>query len=173
MNKLKGTSSKNVNGWNIDMNVFTSTTHDPIWNNYGKCKNLGGPDDFWVGRSGDISTTLHGCGHAKLDIGNCDSGSFKVKVYIDGRVIGEVPGGVNGKIFTFEFKEGSDLKIHSGNGIVKFNNFEVIDCYTYNCENYEGKACWDYFVNNFLSDIMLSSQCCLCINILNLQLMYF
>ena len=133
MNKLKETSSKNVNGWNIDMNVFTSTTHDPIWNNYGKCKNLGGPDDFWVGRSGDISTTLHGCGHAKLNVGNCyDSSNYKVQVYIDGTLIGEVPKETNSKIFEFAFKEGSVLKINTGGGILKFNNFEVTDCI---CEN--------------------------------------
>ena len=104
-------------------------------NYYDRCKDLGGPHDFWagVGNRNGISTTLHGCGHAKLNVGNCWI-AHKVKVYIDGTLIGEVPKETNSKIFEFAFKEGSVLKLITvlGNAILKFNNFEVTDCI---CEN--------------------------------------
>ena len=129
VNKLKGSSSKHVDGWNIDMDLITKTAflHD-------LCKDLGGPKDFWAGCCGGeiISTTLYGCGHGKLNIGNCwRSDRHPVHVYLDGKLIGEVSKNTNSKVFNFGFIEGSVLKINSNGGILKFNNFEVTDC---NCE---------------------------------------
>ena len=141
VNKLKGTSSKHVNGWNIDIDLITKT--DDQHSYYDQCKNLGGPKDFWAGCCGGkiISTTLYGCGHAKLNVGNCWHTNTYVRVYLDGKFIGDVAGQTspfrsvgqtNSKVFEFAFKEGSVLKINSNWGIVKFNNFEVTDC---NCED--------------------------------------
>ena len=81
----------------------------------------------------EISTRLYGCGHAKVDIGNCwDSPLHNTQIYIDGKSIGNVAGNTRSKVFNFAFKDGSVLKIIPRGGILRFNNFEVIDC---NCEN--------------------------------------
>ena len=124
---MKGTSSKHVDGWNIDIDLITKKI----------CKNFGGPKDFWAGCCGGkiISTTLNGCGHATLNVGNCWRSHRKrhpVHVYLDGKLIGEVSKNTNSKVFKFGFIEGSVLKIDSNGGIIKFNNFEVTNC---NCEN--------------------------------------
>ena len=126
VNKLKGTSSKDVVGWNINMGITSYY--------YGLCKNLGGPYDFWVGsgEGNEISTTLHDCGHAILSVGNCyNDPNYLVEVWIDGLLLGKVPFG-NSKTFVFAFNEGTVLKINSGGAILRFNNFEVTDCI---CEN--------------------------------------
>ena len=130
LNKLKGSSSKHVDGWNIDMDLITKKKflHD-------LCKDLGGPKDFWAGCcDGEIiSTTLYGCGHGKLNVGDCwRSDRHPVHVYLDGKLIGEVSKNTNSKVFKFGFIEGSVLKINSNGGIIKFKNFEVTNC---NCEN--------------------------------------
>ena len=132
VNKLKGSSSKHVDGWNIDMDLITKTD-DPFLRDL--CKDLGGPKDFWAGCCGGeiISTTLYGCGHGKLNVGNCwRSDRHPVHVYLDGKLIGEVSKNTNSKVFNFGFIEGSVLKINSNGGIIKFNNFEVTNC---NCKN--------------------------------------
>ena len=99
---------------------------------FDRCNNLGGPHDFWAGCCNDreISTTLHGCGHAKLNVGKCWNHK-PLQVTLDGTLIGEVPDETNSKIFVFAFKEGSVLHL-STSGILKFNSFEVTDCI---CEN--------------------------------------
>ena len=127
VNKLKGTSSIHVDGWNIHIQLITKT--NIVTTYYDRCKNLGGPKDFWAGCCGGkiISTTLYGCGHAKLNVGNCQRHSH-VRVYLDGKFIGDIPSQTNSKVFEFAFKEGSILKINDGGGIIKFNNFEVTDC---------------------------------------------
>ena len=106
---------------NIDIDLITKT--DDQHSHYDRCKNLGGPKDFWAGCCGGeiISTTLYGCGHAKLNVGNCWRYN-QVQVYLDGKLIGEVSKNTNSKIFEFAFKEGSVLKINSDDGILKFNN---------------------------------------------------
>ena len=80
-----------------------------------------------------ISTTLHGCGHAKLNVGKCWNHK-PLQVTLDGTLIGEVPTETNSKIFKFAFKEGSVLQLitSSGGAILKFNHFEVTNCI---CEN--------------------------------------
>ena len=130
---MKGTSSRHVDGWNIDIDLITKS--DDQHSYYRQCRNFGVPQDFWAGCCGGktISTTLYGCGHAKLNVGNCwSSHRHPVHVYVDGKRIGEVSNNTNSKIFEFGFIEGAVLKINSNGGIIKFNNFEVTDC---NCEN--------------------------------------
>ena len=101
---------------------------------YSRCKNLGGPADFWAGYSGEISTRLYGCGHALIDIGNCENwgDTHQPQIYTDGKFIGNVNGRTRSKVFNFAFKDGSVLKLKPNHAILRFNNFEVIDC---NCEN--------------------------------------
>ena len=132
VNKLKGTSSKHVDGWNIHLDTIISQ-HDDEYDLYEDCKDLGGPNDFWAGccDGKTISTNLYGCGHAKLNVGNCWR-AYTVTVFLDGTQLGTIPSNTNSKIFEFPFNEGSVLKIDSGDGIIKFNNFEVTDC---NCGN--------------------------------------
>ena len=96
---------------------------------YNLCRDLGGGTnvkDFWAGLSGTISTTLKGCGLAKVNVGNCFGDGF-ILVYLDEVKIGEVPKTSNYE-FTFNYKEGSVLKIDSTGWIARFSNFEVIHC---------------------------------------------
>ena len=119
--------------FDLNRNIFI--TADDQHSHYDKCKNLGGPKDFWAGCCGGkiISTTLYGCGHATLNVGNCwRSHRHPVHVYLNGKLIGEVSKNTNSKVFKFGFIEGSVLKINSNGGIIKFNNFEITNC---NCEN--------------------------------------
>ena len=116
--------------------MWCSKDQDP------RCYNLGGPADFWAGygselvpiSDSEISTRLYGCGHALIDIGNCHFVKIfhHPQFYIDGKFIGNVTGNTRSKVFNFAFKDGSVLKIKPNGGILRFNNFEVIDC---NCEN--------------------------------------
>ena len=70
LNKLIGTSSKNVDGWNTEGIGYLVTKTDDINNYYNFCKKIGGPHDFWAS-AGGVSTKLYGCGHARLNVGNC------------------------------------------------------------------------------------------------------
>ena len=147
VNKLKGTSSTYVNGWMMAYCLDLVTKTDDQHGFYYGCEALGGPKDFWAGccdptrcppAGAAITTALNGCGHAKLNVGNCwpswrsdryrRPDYYHVQVYLDGKVIGEVPRATNSKIFEFAFKEKSVLKIDPKGGIIKFNNFEVTDC---------------------------------------------
>ena len=131
LNKLIGTSSKNVDGWNTEGIGYLVTKTDDKHHYYNLCKKTGGPHDFWA-FGGFVHTKLYGCGHAKIDVGNCWKGPGKVLVYINGALIGEVPIKTKSKIFEFAFNEGFVLKLVSGGGIMMLNNFEVTDCI---CEN--------------------------------------
>ena len=134
LSNLKSTSYKWpkygwYDGWYLAGYLVTKT--DDKHHYYNLCKKTGGPHDFWA-FGGFVHTKLYGCGHAKIDVGNCWKGPGKVLVYINGALIGEVIGETKSKIFEFAFKEGSVLKLVSGGGIFTFNNFEVTDCI---CEN--------------------------------------
>jgi len=124
VNKLKGTSSKNVDGWNIDIDLITKT--DDF---YDRCNDLGDSTDFWAGCCGGrtISTTLYGCGNAKLNVGNCVDFGHNVSVYLDDNLLGIVSENTNSTIFEFGFTHRSVLKINANGAIIKFNNFECTD----------------------------------------------
>lgn len=119
-----------------------------VSNWFGWCDgNCGGRDNI-----GSIETTLRNCGTATLDFGNCYKKFFyfagkyekkkyyipnvsncKVHVYIDGKLISTALQNTPQKLVTFNFKDGSKLKItdgESGNNacIMMFNNFEIISC---------------------------------------------
>ena len=91
VNKLKGTKSKNVDGWTIDVSrgSFTNSTGCP------KAEE----DDSWYGfdvyNKGSIETTLHGCGRARLDFGSCSDGySFgETNIYLNEKIISKATAG--------------------------------------------------------------------------------
>ena len=99
---------------------------------YKNCGN--GLEWFGYYSSGDgvIKTTLYGCGKAILDYGNCfEDGT--VGIFLDNYLIGATYH-TQSKLISFSYTNGSILEIKEiGQGIIKFNNFTVIECYL--CED--------------------------------------
>ena len=126
VNKLKGTKSKNVNGWTIDVSrgSFTNSTGCP------KAEE----DDSWYGfdvyNKGSIETTLHGCGRARLDFGSCSDGySFgETNIYLNEKIISKATAGELSKEIEFDFNEGDILKLEEWSSTLKFNNFTILSC---------------------------------------------
>ena len=128
VNKLRGTKTKNVPGWNLD-NVNRGSV---IKETHENCRD----GNCWYGflsgyRIGSISTTLRGCGVAKLDFGEC-AGYYtddSTKVYLNGKEIGRA-GDQLSKTIEFNFKDGDILELKEGDdhGIIRFNSFTVISC---------------------------------------------
>ena len=130
VNMIKGTSSKSVPGWNITMFVLLGSFGSTNIEYYNQCRDLGGgtnPNHFWAGYSGNISTTLKGCGNAKVNVGNCYDESSAVLIYRDEVKIGEVLK-TSQVEFTFSYKEGSVLRIDNNHALTRFYNFEVTEC---------------------------------------------
>ena len=88
VNKLRGTTTKNVPGWNLE-----SVTHGSFLNtiNYTSCF----INNNWWGWGGlnnqnetsSINTILRGCGVGKLGFGDC-SAKYGMKVHLNGNEIG-------------------------------------------------------------------------------------
>ena len=100
---------------------------DPI---YKKCGNglewFGYHMDTSV--DGIIRTFLYGCGEAILDYGNCNE-QGTVAIYLDHFLIGSTYH-TPSKLISFSYTNGSILEIKEiEQGIIKFNNFTVIECY--------------------------------------------
>ena len=107
----------------------------------GKWSNSQGVDDMcgpqWYGWSGgaevgSISTMLYKtskCG--KLDFGNCWT-SGTVRAYLAGELIGEAGPNTPSQIIEFAIPENSQLefKDEGANSVIKFTNFEMVDCTT-------------------------------------------
>ena len=127
VNGLRGTTTKNVPGWNLD-NVNKGSV---INENLGSCRE----GNSWYGwfccdGRGSINTTLRGCGVAKLDFGQCwgESG-YSTQVNLNGKEIGRATGLQLSKTIEFNFKDGDILELKEGNyGIIRFNSFSVISC---------------------------------------------
>ena len=99
---------------------------------YKNCGN--GLEWFGYYSSGDgvIKTTLHGCGKAILDYGNCHE-EGTVGIFLDSYLIGATYH-TPSKLISFSYTNGSILEIKEiQQGIIKFNNFTVIECYL--CED--------------------------------------
>ena len=76
---------------------------------------------------GFIRTTLNGCGKARLDFGNCANVGY-TQVKLDGNEISVANANEHSKIVEFTFQHGSVLELSDLNyGIIKFNNFHVVD----------------------------------------------
>ena len=128
VNRLRGTTTKNVPGWNLD-NVDSGSV---INENWGSCRD----DNSWYGfltggRRGSINTTLRGCGVAKLDFGECGpySGS-STQVHLNGKEISRATGDQLSKTIEFNFKDGEILELKEGDccNAIRFNSFTVISC---------------------------------------------
>ena len=135
VNKIK--SARNGNqavGWKINTSEAYSSNPkrsdswpmclNEVSNWFGYCDGeCGGRDHI-----GSIETTLRNCGTATLDFGNCYN-----NCKVDGKLISTALQNTPQKLVTFNFKDGSKLKITEGeNGnnacIMMFNNFEIISC---------------------------------------------
>ena len=134
VNKLRGTTTKNVPGWNLDnINQGSITLH-----NHKNCRS----GNSWYGwnggtsiKFGSISTRLSGCGVGKLDFGEfgeCWGGSANssVIVYLNGIEIGRAMSNQKSITIVFNFKEGDLLQLREGasGGFIRFNSFTVISC---------------------------------------------
>ena len=98
-------------------------------------ENACGPQWYgWNGNSavGSISTTLFKsskCG--KLDFGNCwNTGT--VRAYLAGKLIGEAGPNTPRRLIEFAIPENSllEFKDEGENSVIKFTNFEMVDCTT-------------------------------------------
>ena len=95
----------------------------------------------WHGFHGDnaigsIKTTLHGCGSAQLDFGNCyRKGITQVK--LNGELIGEASSNTPNKVIEFDFKAGAILKLRDegGNSVIQFTKFTILNCDTFHNTN--------------------------------------
>ena len=138
VNKITAAANgRQATGWRIyASNAYSSIKkRNDSWQK--RCSN--GGKNWWgwcdgncggVNHIGSIETTLKGCGTAKLNFGNCYDTDCNVNAYIDGKIIDTASKETPHKVVTFEFKEGSKLKISNARAacMMIFNNFEVISC---------------------------------------------
>ena len=90
---------------------------------YGTC------DDHYRTNFQTLKFTLGGCGRASLDFGNCMNGyDDYVKVFLNGNEIGIANKNELSKKIEFDFNNGDLLQISSLKGLIKFNNFTIINC---------------------------------------------
>ena len=100
---------------------------DNSWYNYSY-----GP--FYEGE-GSIKTTLHGCGKAELDFGECwnsDSLNYHIDHYTQVKLNGIEIGRAKevSKKIQFNFKEGDVLELRDrGYTVIRFNDFTILSCY--------------------------------------------
>ena len=129
VNSLRGTTTKNVPGWNLD-NVDQGSVKNDTW------KHCGNSYD-WYGylsgrRRGSINTTLRGCGVAKLDFGECAGNLARefTQVNLNGKEIGRATRRQPSKTIDFRFKDGDIFELKEGHyySFIRFNNFTVISC---------------------------------------------
>ena len=128
VNKLRGTTSKNVEGWTLNVE-FGSVRDDQ----FRKCRN----DNSWYGyghltseSNGSIKTTLNGYGKARLDFGNCYYGG--VRALLNENEIGKATPNELSKKIEFDFNDGDTLELKKNpytHGIIRFNNFTVLNCF--------------------------------------------
>ena len=123
VNDLKKYTTKNIPGWTINVKYVKSKMFNGAY--WRGCDG----DNSWFGWGGNgyIETTLHGCGRACLDFGNC--AQCKVYVQLCGKTIATHC--FASKKVCFDYKEGDVLRLShctSNAGIIKFNSFKVIHC---------------------------------------------
>ena len=127
VNNLLQSTTKFTEGWTIDI---AHGKWNPIFTYIdGKCS-----PGWWAfeGLSGvgTISTLLKQstkCG--RLDFGNCWNAG-EVRVYLEGELIGEAGANTPSQIITFPLHQDSllELKDEGANSVIKFNNFEMVQC---------------------------------------------
>ena len=79
---------------------------------------------------GSISTVLACGGYGKLDFGNCWNNDGTVRAYLAGKLIGEAGPNTPSQIIEFAIPENSllEIKDEGANSVIKFTNFEMMDC---------------------------------------------
>ena len=128
VNNLLQSTTDTAPGWEIDVDGGK-------WHNNQAVDDKCGPQWYgwsWYGAVGSISTMLYKsskCG--KLDFGNCWT-SGTVRAYLAGELIGEAGPNTPSQIIEFAIPENSQLefKDEGANSIIKFTNFEMVDCTT-------------------------------------------
>ena len=142
VNNLVGSSSTMVDGWTIDVTV--GTAFPPVGNppngDFNLLDCVG--NDFWFGltptgsNAGSITTTLNGCGRARLDYGNCQNlfsnpGSDSVHVTLNGNEISSAANNGNelSKTIEFDFTDGNILELNEdGASAIRFNSLTILSC---------------------------------------------
>ena len=121
LNNLKGSFSKYVTGWDINVqNVQNSKQNCMRDNNW----------HGWINDDaiGSIKTKLKGCGTAQLNFGNCYKKGI-TQVTLDEKVIGEAHHSTISKIIEFDFEDGAILELQELNtGIIVFNDLAITKC---------------------------------------------
>ena len=130
VNSLRGTTTKNVPGWNLINVEGGSVVNASYW----RCHD----GNSWYGFRYDggicsIDTTLRRCGVAKLDFGECSKyggPSAFILVNLNGKEIGRATRGQLSKTIEFNFKDGDILELKESriNSYIRFNSFTVISC---------------------------------------------
>ena len=125
VNSLRGTTTKNVPGWNLINVEGGSVVNASYW----RCHD----GNSWYGFRYDggicsIDTTLRRCGVAKLDFGQCCLFDCSTQVNLNGKEIGRAT--QPSESIEFNFKDGDilELKEGRGNSAIRFNSFTVISC---------------------------------------------
>ena len=131
VNGLRGTTTKNVTGWNLDNIEYGSVTNE----DFGSCRD---GNSWWGYKThasrysvGSINTTLSGCGMAKLDFGECnDESGHSTNVNLNGIEIGVATSGQLSKTIDVNFKDGDILELKQKNygSLIRFNSFTVMIC---------------------------------------------
>ena len=122
VNKLRGTTSKNVEGWTLNVD-YGSVTDE----HYGKCRD----DNSWYGYGGgrSIQTNLIGYGRARLDFGNYYYNG-NVRAFLNGNEIGKATANELSKEIEFDFNNGDTLELKEfSDASIRFNNFTVLSCF--------------------------------------------
>ena len=118
-----------MDGWTIDVD-----SGSVLGQRHGKCRD----DNSWYGynyyNKGSIKTTLHGCGKAEIDFGDCWGRLSNwrdpyTQVNLNGNEIGRAYGGDLSKKIQFDFKEGDILELlERDRAMIRFNNFTILSC---------------------------------------------
>ena len=124
LNNLKGSSTKYVPGWKIDVDTDSQNS---AYNE--DCMT----DNNWHGYTsndavGSIKTKLRGCGSAQLNFGNCFIKGI-TQVTLDEKIIGIASAETMTKIIEFDFEDGVILELQElYTGIIVFNDLTITKC---------------------------------------------
>ena len=125
LNNLKGSSGKNITGWIINATYYQQQSHYPACMNNRNWHGFHGDDEI-----GSIKTTLHGCGSAQLDFGNCYYEGI-TQVRLNGELIGEASTNTPSKVIEFDYNDGAILELQELNtAIIVFNDLSITKCNT-------------------------------------------
>ena len=120
---MKGSSTKYVPGWKIDVGSAQNFYYQE------ECMT----DNNWYGYNGgesigSIKAKLKGCGTAKLNFGNCFTQGI-TQVTLNEKIIGAASPETMTKIIEFDFDDGVILELQElYTGIIVFNDLTITKC---------------------------------------------